>query len=125
MLYKPASPEETAAQLRSFLQRHGLQPADVDLLVTGRNGDAKGDAYYNTVENSLFAGRPVAAFKHFCGEYPTAAAFGMWMVVKALQAQQVAGEAMVKGRAPAQLKRVLIWNHQHTTHHSFILLSAC
>lgn len=125
MLYKPASPEETAAHIRNFLQRHGLQPADVDLLVTGRNGDVKGDAWYDAIESQLFAQHPVAAFKHLCGDYPTAAAFGMWMGVKALHAQQVPAAAMFKGSAPAQLKRILIWNHQYTTHHALILLTAC
>ncbi|WP_119078945.1 beta-ketoacyl synthase N-terminal-like domain-containing protein [Chitinophaga alhagiae] len=125
MIYRPASAEETAGHIAGFLQRHGLQPADIDLLLTGRNGDVRGDAYYDNIETTLFAGRPVAAFKHFCGEYPTAAAFGMWMAVQALHTGQVPAAAMFKGHAPATLKRVLIWNHQHATHHSLILLTAC
>ncbi len=125
MLYKPASTQETAMHIQRFLQRHGLRPADVDLLLTGRNGDAKGDAYYGTVEQELFPQQPVAAFKHFCGEYPTAAAFGLWMAVKMLQNGQVPAEAMFKGAAPERPRTILIWNHQHATHHALILLKAC
>lgn len=125
MLYKPRSAQETAMHLEQFLQRHGLQAQDIDLLITGRNGDVKEDAYYETIENGPFAGKPVAAFKHLCGEYPTAAAFAMWMATGMLRDQQVTPAAMFRGTAPATVKRILIWNHQHTTHHSFILLSAC
>lgn len=125
MLYKPHSAEETISHMKSFLQRHGVQPSDIDLLITGRNGDAKEDDHYGTIETRLFADTPVAAFKHLCGEYPTAAAFALWMATGFLRDQRVPAAAMFKGEAPGNVKRILIWNHQHTTHHSFILLSAC
>lgn len=125
MLYKPRSIEETNSHLDAFLQRHGVSASDIDLLITGRNGNAKEDDYYETIESSLFANTPVAAFKHLCGEYPTAAAFALWMATGFLRDQRVPVAAMFKGEAPAKMKKILIWNHQHTTHHSFILLSAC
>jgi 3-oxoacyl-(acyl-carrier-protein) synthase len=125
MLYKPRSAGETAAHLGQFLQRHSLQASDIDLLITGRNGDTREDAYYGTIENELFAANPVAGFKHLCGEYPTAAAFALWMATGILRDQHVPAAVMFKGEAPKAIRKILIWNHQHTTHHSFILLSAC
>ena len=121
MLYKPASAEEVRTHLEAFLKRHG----DVDLLITGRNGDVKDDAVYGTIEDALFPQHPVAAFKHLCGEYPTASAFAIWLGTLALQNREMPAAAMFKGASPANLKKILIWNHQHTTHHSFILLTAC
>lgn len=125
MLYKPRSAEETAAQLALFLQKQGLESHEIDLLITGRNGNVTEDAYCESVEQKLFAGKPVAAFKHLCGEYPTAAAFALWMATGFLRGQRVPEAAMFKGEAPGNIRRILIWNHQRTTHHSFILLSAC
>ncbi|MRG46042.1 beta-ketoacyl synthase [Chitinophaga sp. SYP-B3965] len=123
MLYKPASKEETGSHIEKFLNRNGLQPSDIDLLITGRNGGD--DSYYEAIEADLFATQPVAKFKHLCGEFPTAAAFALWMVTGILKKQQVPPAIMVKGNAPSKVKRILIWNHQNTTHHSLILVSAC
>ncbi|WP_109698431.1 beta-ketoacyl synthase chain length factor [Chitinophaga deserti] len=125
MLYRPASEAETAEHIRAFLQRNGLQPADVSLLLTGRNGDTTNDRYYETVEQSMFSNTPVAAFKHFCGEYPTAAAFGVWLAAGSLRRGSIPEEAMVKGQPPVQPERILIWNHHHAKHHSLILLEKC
>ncbi|MGX5819573.1 beta-ketoacyl synthase chain length factor [Chitinophaga lutea] len=125
MVFHPASEAEVQERIVQFLARHGLQPGDVDVLLTGRNGDVREDGWYANLEQGLFKDVPVAAFKHFCGEYPTASAFAMWMAAGALQKQQWPDTAMFTGKAPAQTKRVLIWNHQHGTHHALILLSAC
>jgi hypothetical protein len=94
------------------------------LLLTGRNGDVRNDAYYAAGEEKLFAGVPVAAFKHLCGEFPTAAAFAMWMGTGILKEGKVPPAAMFKGTAPASPGSVLIWNHANGKHHSLILLSA-
>jgi 3-oxoacyl-(acyl-carrier-protein) synthase len=120
MIYNPASEEETFARIAQFLDKYGKP----DLLLTGRNGDVRNDAYYAAGEEKLFAGVPVAAFKHLCGEFPTAAAFAMWMVTGILKEGKVPPAAMFKGTAPASPGSVLIWNHANGKHHSLILLSA-
>ena len=125
MLYRPASEQETADHLLDFLRRNGLAPKDISLVLSGRNGDVASDRYYETIENRLFESTPVAAFKHFCGEYPTASAFAVWMAAGCLYRGAVPQEAMVKGNAPAAPARILVWNHHQGTHHSFILLEKC
>jgi hypothetical protein len=124
-LYRPASESETADHLLDFLRRNGLEPKDISLVLSGRNGDVASDRYYETIENRLFESTPVAAFKHFCGEYPTASAFAVWMAAGCLYRGAVPQEAMVKGNAPAAPARILVWNHHQGTHHSFILLEKC
>ncbi|WP_341835079.1 beta-ketoacyl synthase chain length factor [Chitinophaga pollutisoli] len=125
MLYRPASEKETADQLAAFLARSGVQPGGLNLVLTGRNGDEDNDKYYETLESSLFQDTPIAAFKQFCGEYPTASAFAVWMAAGCLNRGAVPQEAMVKGAAPAQPERILIWNHHQGKYHSFILLEKC
>lgn len=124
-LYKPGGKAEISADIAAFLAAHNCSEDEVSLFINGRNGDASGDEWYEHMENNALAGKPVACFKHLCGEYPTAAAFGMWLGAKVIAAQQVPAAALYKGTAPDAIKKVLIYNHYKQTHHSLILLSAC
>ncbi|HEY0273028.1 MAG TPA: beta-ketoacyl synthase, partial [Chitinophaga sp.] len=124
-IYKP---QDTAAVQRAtalFLEAHGLQAADIDLLLTGRNGDVDDDQWYYHWATTLFAGKPEAAFKHLCGEYPTAAGFGMWLGANVLAHRQVPAEIMFAGQAPAKINNILMYNHHAATHHSLILITVC
>jgi 3-oxoacyl-(acyl-carrier-protein) synthase len=72
---------ETEAQwILETLNRAGVSPAEVDLLLTGANGLRVADEFYQAVAAALarFAGRPVAcgAYKQGCGEFHAASAFG-------------------------------------------------
>lgn len=124
-LYKPAGKAEISAAIIAFLAAYNCSVEDVSLIITGRNGDVGGDEWYEHVENTPFAGKPVATFKQLCGEYPTASSFGMWMANRILAEQQVPAVALFKGEAPEKIKRVLIYNHYKQTHHSLILLTVC
>ena len=118
--YKPA---DMAAATRAFLAAQQLAPADVDLLLLGKNGDTRHDRAYNDWTNQLFPHTDAAAFKPVFGEFPVASAVGTWL------ATQVFGQ----GRLPAPLgpegalkpQNILIYNHFYDIHHSLILLSAC
>jgi 3-oxoacyl-[acyl-carrier-protein] synthase II len=124
-LYKPSGKAEISADIAAFLAAHNCSEDEVSLFITGRNGDSSGDEWYEHVEENVLPGKPVACFKHLCGEYPTAASFGMWLGAKAIAAQKVAASAMFKGTAPDAVKKILIYNHHKQTHHSLILLTAC
>ena len=80
--YKPGSPE---AHIQAFLEKH---PGPIDLVL----GDT---------------GEP---FKHLCGDYPTASAFGLWLATEKIR---------------AGARRVLVYNHYLGIHHSLYLVSAC
>lgn len=124
-LYKPAGKAEIAADIAAFLAAHNCSEDEVSLVISGRNGDVSGDEWYAHMENNALAGKPVACFKQLCGEYPTAASFGMWLGAKVIAEQQVAAAALFRGTAPTEIKKVLIYNHYKQTHHSLILLTAC
>ncbi|MBW8684075.1 beta-ketoacyl synthase N-terminal-like domain-containing protein [Chitinophaga rhizophila] len=124
-LYKPGGKAEISADIAAFLAAHQCSEEEVSLVITGRNGDASGDEWYEYVETQLLPGKPVACFKHLCGEYPTAAAFGMWMGAKIIAAQQAPAAALFKGHLPGEVRKILIYNHYKQTHHSLILLTAC
>jgi hypothetical protein len=123
-LYKPANTTETIGALEAFLLAQQCVAGDIDLLITGRNGNPEEDAVYDTITAALFPQTAVAGFKHLSGEYPTAAAFGMWMGARILQLQQLPQGVILNGAGPAKLQKILIYNHHQNSHHSFILLNA-
>lgn len=117
-LYKPVDTGEAEKFIADFLSFSGTDIKDVDLVLTGHNGDSQSDALYNAIQEELFAGKPVQTFKNYCGEYPTAISFAVWFAT--LLIQQSTKDASEKSPA-----KILIWNHYKGTHHSLMLLSAC
>jgi 3-oxoacyl-[acyl-carrier-protein] synthase II len=121
--YKPGSIAAVQSAITDFLLANQLTAADIDLVITGRNGDAKGDALYQAVTGHLFTNHPVAHYKHLCGEYPTSTAFALWLAARICKQQTVPA---ILGSVPAPApKRILIYNHYQNIHHSLMLVSAC
>jgi 3-oxoacyl-[acyl-carrier-protein] synthase II len=107
--YKPADNAEVERQILSFLAANSIDRDSIDLIITGANGDYTGDGIYRHLESGIFKGMPLTPYKHLCGEYPTSAAFALWM----------AADRIRKGA-----RRILIYNHYLSVHHSLFLLSA-
>jgi 3-oxoacyl-[acyl-carrier-protein] synthase II len=120
-LYKPKSIEES---IGAFLEENSLKIDDIDLIITGKNGDTRNDKVYRQLDASLFKNSSIANFKHLCGEYPTASAFGLWLaanIVKKGVVPQTVVERSVNNQAS---KKVLIYNHYQNKYHSLMLVSA-
>ncbi|MFT3946245.1 MAG: beta-ketoacyl synthase chain length factor [Agriterribacter sp.] len=119
-LYKPSSTEEVAVFINDFLQRNKVQATDIDVLVSGENGDAGNDKIYKELKKTLFKDIATQPFKQLCGEYPTAAAFALWLCSNIIKTGKIPAHSEMK--AP---EKILIYNHYLTIHHSLYLLSAC
>ena len=123
--YKPADKGETERKIRDFLDLHRTGLEEIDLLITGNNGDAAGDRIYDQLGNSVFRQKNTVHFKQLCGEYPTAVSFAIWLAAKIIKSNQVPaslGERQSSGKA---LKKILVYNQSWNIHHSLFLLSAC
>jgi 3-oxoacyl-[acyl-carrier-protein] synthase II len=122
--YKPADVVEIEQHVLSFLSSHQINIEDIDLIITGRNGDMKGDSIYKQLERSIFKNKSSLNYKHLCGEYSTSTSFAFWLaanVIKSGTAPAVTGYESLNGD---KLKRILIYNHYHNIHHSLMLVSA-
>lgn len=108
-----------------FLSENNVAASEIDLLITGRNGDCSGDDFYDILKNDVFAETPEAVFKNLSGEYQTATGFALWMAAMVLKLQSVPDYSMFSGKSPKNIRRVLICNHFLGRNHSFILLSKC
>ncbi len=123
--YKPGNQQVIENEIVSFLRLHDCMPADIDLVITGRNGDARGDVVYDQLTKTIFHGKEQAQFKHLCGEYPTASSFACWLAANILKTGTIPAAMQQTGIASAPAKKILVYNHSNQIHHSLILLAAC
>jgi len=123
--YKPAGKTEIEQQVSSFLQNQHVSINDIDFIITGNNGDATGDEIYEALSKTVFANKKIISYKHLCGEYPTAAAFALWLAANTVKFGKP--PAMIENNYSSEKKiqKVLIYNHYLGIHHSLYLLSAC
>jgi hypothetical protein len=106
------------------LKDNSINIADVDLVITGKNGDTTNDKIYKSLEQSLFKDTAIANYKHLCGEYPTSSSFGLWVaanVIKTGEVPAVIAQNKVNNKAP---KKVLLYNHYQSKYHSLMLVSS-
>lgn len=106
--YKPSTDEEVRQELISLLQSNDLAPENIDVVITGNNGDEQGDRVYREIVGSLFPGKVNLTYKQLSGEYPTSASCGLWMAAHQVQ---------------SGVGRVLLYNHYLGIYHSVYLLS--
>tara|TARA_Y100000782_G_C10187652_1_gene267764 strand:- start:2081 stop:3106 length:1026 start_codon:yes stop_codon:yes gene_type:complete len=119
--FNAATPETIAQQAVDFLQKNGLTPEAIDVVVTGQN-PGKSNAYYAVLEES-FTQQPIVGFKTISGEYFSASAFGLQLSAAMLMHQKVYSQTVLRARNTDAIKHVLIYNHYNNQNHSFILVS--
>ena len=123
-LYKPGPVEKVEEQIRKYLGTMDLVPDDIDLFLTGINGDNKSDEIYYTLAKSLFKEKPLAWFKHLCGEYHTASAFALWVSANSIKHQYLPPSLLVSVTAPEKIKKILVYNQMKGVNHALMLVSA-
>jgi len=120
--YKPDSVIEI---IEEFLKNNKLNTKNIDLVIMGYNGISSETEVYDAVSDHLFPKTTIAWFKHLCGEFYTASAFGTWMAAQILQKQYIPKSVIYKGNAPTKLHNILLYNQFQKNEHSLILFSQC
>jgi len=111
------------AGITKFLAENNLKVDDIDLVITGKNGDLKNDAVYKQLNSSIFNNSNVANYKHLSGEYSTSSSFALWLaanIIKSGIIPQAVIERKINDKTP---KKVLIYNHYLHKYHSLMLVS--
>jgi len=111
-----------AAQLELFLKKHLPAGEQIDLLLSGEDGDNRLNKFYDAVESVLDNHAAVARFKHMMGEYATVTAAAVWLAVSVLKNQTVPLHMIKKDAKPSAYQRILISNNHKGRQHSFILV---
>lgn len=119
--YKPDNIEDVVV---SFLNAHAIKLDAVDLILSGRNGDAPSDTPLVDLEGGLFKNNQIAHYKHLCGEYPTSSSFALWLAAHIVKSGEV--PSIIKtGTNNTPVKRILICTHYQNKYWSLMLVSAC
>lgn len=107
-------------QIKKFLTNQTLSMDNIDLIITGKNGDTKNDAVYKALD--ILNDQPQVVYKHLSGEYPTSTGFALWLAANCIKRQEVPA-VISKNQVPP--KNILIYNHYQNFYHSLFLVSAC
>ncbi|OKS88906.1 hypothetical protein RG47T_4384 [Mucilaginibacter polytrichastri] len=113
--YKPIDIQQAIVD---FLTAQSVQLSAIDLIISGKNGDAETDKPLDQLENGLFKNNRITHYKHLCGEYPTASSFALWMATNVVK-----NGSFINDNAP--VKKVLICTHYQNKYWSLMLVSAC
>ena len=123
--YKPNDNAEIEQKIIAFLSLYGLQIDDIDIIITGKNGDLRNDKVYHQLSQSIFRNSALANYKHLCGEYPTSSAFALWLASNMIKREEVPLVVKEKNVKKINPKKVLIYNHYLNKYHSLMLVSTC
>lgn len=111
--------------IERLVKENDLNLSDVDLVVSGLNGNLNEDPIYNSVSKELFSDKPQAAFKHYCGEFPTASGVGLYFSAYCLKNQHVPVLAIQNDIKPNKIRNLIFCNNFRKDYFSITLLKAC
>jgi 3-oxoacyl-(acyl-carrier-protein) synthase len=123
-IYKPGNTDEIEKRVTRLLTASGLKAEDLDIVITGINGDINWDPLYREINDRLFQGKPQAWHKHLSGEYHTASAFGLWLAANMISRQEYPEITRLNGALPGAIRHILIHNHFRGDNHAFILVGS-
>jgi len=122
-IYKPFDSNEIKEGIQSFLKEQLISITDIDIVITGRNGDEEGDKIYDNLKATTFGQASIINYKFLCGEYPTSSAFALWLAAGIVRNGSM--PHVFINPEKKQVKHILIYNHYQMIHHSLMLVSAC
>lgn len=122
LCYKPKS---ILKNIEVFLSENNIEAKDIDLVLTGMNGDNTNDSIYANLTQNLFKNDQIGWFKNICGEYFTASAYGLLVASTCLKKGIIPAHFTLNNTERKEPKTILIYNHFQNKDHSLILLTKC
>lgn len=122
-MYYSNDAEEVKQQLDLFLRKHLRDGEEIDLLLSGEDGDSRSVKFYEVCTSLLKKHATVARFKHMTGDFATVSAIGLWLCCYVLQNQRLPQHMIKRQGVSNGFKKVLVYNAYRQHQHSFILLS--
>jgi 3-oxoacyl-(acyl-carrier-protein) synthase len=122
-LYRPAGTAAIEHKIKSFLANLDLTMDDIDLVITGRNGDLRNDSVYNQLEQGILRDASLINYKHLCGEYAAASSFALWVAYQIIKTDTIPAVIKQNGNEKTSAHKILIYNHYFNIYHSLMLVS--
>jgi 3-oxoacyl-[acyl-carrier-protein] synthase II len=123
--YSPDGTGNPSEHIEAFLATNRLKPADIDLVMTGINGDVNDNNVYYHVLERIFKNNPAGWYKHLSLEYFTSPSYGLLVSAECLKTGKVPEYLRLKGDNSGRLEHILLYNHFKNRNHSLVLLSSC
>ncbi|MDR3194793.1 MAG: beta-ketoacyl synthase chain length factor [Tannerella sp.] len=125
IMYRP-SETQLRQTLDALLAQAGCSLRDVDAVMVGIDNNRSNDSVYEDAAARLFAGLPVAQYKHLFGQSFTSSATGIYAAVTCLRHQRIPGHMMAdREEGLGHAARILFYNHYDNKSHTLTLLSRC
>ncbi|MDI1356462.1 MAG: beta-ketoacyl synthase chain length factor [bacterium] len=115
---------EIQKKLEHFLEKHLPKGEQLDLVLSGENGDRRLLPFYEAMEATVGENAGLLRFKHLCGEYPTASSFALWLSCNILQTQTIPAVLEKRKARSTTFRNLLVYNSFQGHQHSFMLISA-
>lgn len=122
--YKPDGIKEIEHQIVSFLSKHHTNLQEIDIVITGKNGNCIEDEIYDHLQTSVFTNTQLMTYKNLCGEYPTATSFALWMAVNILKKAEIPSATGYSSATETAPKKILVYNHYQNKYHSLFLVTS-
>lgn len=112
-------------KINEFIKNHLPFGESIDMLLHGENGDNQIQKYYSACETLVPQDSYIGHYKHMCGEYPTAGAFGLWLACKILLSTNIPAHIIKKKGNTTSFKNILLYNNYKGYQHGVMLISGC
>lgn len=122
-IFNSASEEEVEKRIEEFLNQNNISSAEVDVVVLGKNGDAKFDHYYTRLQEGVFSETLQLAYKHLVGEYNTASGYAIWLASEIFRRNEIPKIFRLNEEVIQAPEKILLYNQYQGRNHSLILLS--
>lgn len=118
------SPDWQAVEeaINTMLAANGLRIDDIDILLSGMNGDSRNLSLMEPLNAYIPPAASIAVFKHLCGEYATAAGFGLWIANYIFTHKAVPKEIIYRNGTTNKIRNLLLCNVTITNNVSLILV---
>ena len=93
-----------------MLQQNGLTNEDIDILVSGMNGDSRNRFLMDPLVANCSPNTAIVTFKQLSGEYDTVSGFGLWLADYIIRKQHIPAEVIYKQGASKTIRNILVCN---------------
>ena len=124
--YQPSGISEIEKNIDGFLEMQSLTLADIDLVITGENGDPENILAPGSFSRKLFPQNSMIPYKFLSGEFPTSSVFALWLAMEIIRKSYLPDWFFQNGlKSDKKINHILIYNPYYAIHHSLYLISAC
>lgn len=111
--------------LSSFLNENELRTSEIQLCITGINGDCKMNKVYKDFLTENMNHSINCYYKQLCGDYDTSSAFALWLANEIIKNQFIPDVIKLNptNKVSTSIENILIYHYTEPNDHAFILVS--